>query len=62
MTTQGTPAAIECFTEARAQTPRETNPAQWNIANGLANMAQAMQEMQSEIRTLRAEVRALSQK
>lgn len=58
----GTTAAIECFTEARGQTPRDSNPAQWNIANGLANMAQAMKEMEAEIKALRSEVRALSQK
>jgi hypothetical protein len=62
MTTQGTSTAIACFVEAKDQTPRDTNPVQWNIANGLAHIAIAMQEMQAEIRTLRAEVHALSQK
>ncbi len=62
MNIPGTNVALDCFTEATRQTPRDTNPAQWNIASGLAHIAQAMNELEVEIRTLRSEVRALSQK
>ena len=62
MNTQGTDTAIECFKEATQQIPIVSNPAQWNIANGLANIAYAMKRMESEIESLRADVRALTKK
>lgn len=62
MNTPGTEAAITCFKEAATQTSTTTNPAQWNIANGLANLAYAVKQMESEIAVLKAEVRKLSQK
>jgi hypothetical protein len=62
MNTLGADAAIACFKEAASQTSTATNPAQWNIANGLANLAYAIKQMEAEIAALRTEIRAQSQK
>jgi len=62
MNTPGTDTAIACFKEAATQTSTTTNPAQWNIANGLANLAYAFQQMESEIAALKAAIHKLSQK
>jgi hypothetical protein len=62
MHTNGTDTAMACFQEATRQIDRNANPADWNVANGMANLTYALQRMESEIETLRREVAKLSQK
>ncbi len=58
----GTDTAIACFKEATTQINKMTDPGQWNLANGLANLAYALKQMEDAIDTLKAAVHELSEK
>lgn len=65
MHTPGTTVAVECFKEAiklMERDPATASLVDYNLYNGLANLAYAVGQMQQEIESLRSEVRTLTQK
>ncbi len=51
--------AKECFDDAKLYLDPTKDPVMWDLANGLSAMSEALQELESRISRLQAEVRDL---